>query len=89
MFSRPKETEEKIVKGKHTRLDDDDDDEVEELEEDDDELTESESLSQEEEEEEEEDFLQSGLKQEINKMSFEEVQKLQNKLGLKKYEINK
>jgi hypothetical protein len=86
MFSKVQETEKKIIKGKHTRLDDDDDDElVDELE--DDELTESESLSQ--EEEEEEDVLQSGLKQELNKMSFEEVQKLQNKLGLKKYERNK
>jgi hypothetical protein len=88
MFSKVQETEKKIIKGKHTRLDDDNDDDDELVEEEeDDELTESESLSQ--EEEEEEDVLQSGLKQELNKMSFEEVQKLQNKLGLKKYERNK
>ena len=83
MFSRSKvEEEKKVVKGKHTKLDDDD----EEIEEE--ELTESvENISDGYEEEDEgvEDVLQSGLKKELNKMSFEEVQKLQNKLGLKKY----
>jgi hypothetical protein len=93
MFSRNRgavekdvvENEKKILKGKHIRLDEDDD-EVGQLSDDDD-NNESENDDDDGDEcssDDEEDELQSGLKQELNKMSFEDVQKLQNKLGLKK-----
>ena len=82
MFSRNKtKVEEKtVVKGKHTRLDEDE--EIEESESSD--AAESDEDEEQEASEEDENTLQSGLKQELNKMSFEDVQKLQNKIGLKK-----
>lgn len=70
---------------KHKKFKDDDSEErVEESDSEeasDDELVDSDDNAIEKSEDEE----PSELKKELNKMSFEEVQKLQNKLGLKKY----
>lgn len=85
MFSKQEAaTQSNVFKGKHVRLDDEEEDEPELSEE---EIEDEEDGEEEDEEESESDEEDSELKQELNKMSFEDVQKLQNKIGLKKYDI--